>query len=157
MKRTMILPMIVVSKLWLVAAVAAADSFPITSPQQTDRSVMLAWETHQEVRTVRNSCQWNPSTPTGRTHDAAIVPGEGRGDSAAARIQGNRSEGNARGCFVQESEDEQLAYITRSSESNSPLAKPQTRFAGACFPRLSCLCSVYGQSAPTFQDRPVRR
>jgi len=101
MKRTMILPMIVVSKLWLVAAVAAADSFPITSPQQTDRSVMLAWETHQEVRTVRNSCQWTPSTPTGRTHGAAIVPGEGRGGSAAARIQGNRSEGNARGCFVQ--------------------------------------------------------
>jgi len=109
MKRTMILPMIVVSKLWLVAAVAAADSFPITSPQQTDRSVMLAWETHQEVRTVRNSCQWTPSTPTGRTHGAAIVPGEGRGGSAAARIQGNRSEGNARGCFVQESEDEHSA------------------------------------------------
>ena len=106
MKRTMILPMIVVSKLWFVAAVAAADSFPITSPQQTDRSVMLAWETHQEVRTVRNSCQWNPSTPTGRTHDAAIVPGQGRGGSAAARIQGNRSEGNARGCFVQELVDD---------------------------------------------------
>ncbi len=62
----MILLMIVVSNLWLVAAVAAADSFPITSPQQTDRSVMLAWETHQQDRAVRNSCQWNPSTPTGR-------------------------------------------------------------------------------------------
>jgi hypothetical protein len=58
---------------------------------------------------VRNSCQWNPSTPTGPTHDAAIVPGEGRGGSAAARIQGNRSEGNARGCFVQELESEHAA------------------------------------------------
>ena len=97
----MILPVLVSSGLSLAAAAAAADSFPITSPRQTDRSVMLAWETDQEVRTLRNSCQWSPSTPTGPTHDAAIAPGEGRGGSAAARIKGNTSESNARGCLIQ--------------------------------------------------------
>ena len=89
------------SSLSFAAAVAVADSFPITSPRQTDRSVLLTWETDQEVRTLRNSRQWSPSTPTGPTHDAAIVPDQGRGGSTAARIQGSKSEGNARGCFIQ--------------------------------------------------------
>ncbi|NLF72027.1 MAG: fibronectin type III domain-containing protein [Candidatus Anammoximicrobium sp.] len=97
----MILTIGLVFELLFVAAAAAADSFPITSPRQTDRSVMLAWEPDQEVRTVRNSCQWNSSTPTDPPHEAAIVPGEGRGGSAAARIRGNASEGNARGCVIQ--------------------------------------------------------
>lgn len=79
----------------------AAEPFPVTSPRQTDRSVMLAWETDEEVRTLRNSTQWSPSIPTGPSHEAAIVPDEGRAGSAAARVRGKQSANNARGCFIQ--------------------------------------------------------
>ncbi len=45
MKRTIILPMIVVSKLWLVAAVAAADSYQVGKGTSWYDDVRIASET----------------------------------------------------------------------------------------------------------------
>jgi len=83
-----------------VGAAASAATFPIESPNRTARSVLLAWETDQEVRTLRNAARWSPSTPTGPTHKAVMAPGEGRGGSAAAKVTGTASAKGARGCFV---------------------------------------------------------
>ncbi len=108
----------------LALAPVAGGTFPITSPSQTERSVMIAWETDQEVRTLRNSAQWNLSTPTGPTHEAQIVPCEGCGGSAAARVRGTESADNARGCFIQNLEtahspgryDYRLSYRTADQQ-----------------------------------------
>jgi hypothetical protein len=59
--------------LMMIAAAAPADKltaapFTIESPSQTARSVFLAWETDQKVRTLKVSRRWHPSTPTGATH-----------------------------------------------------------------------------------------
>ena len=77
----------------------SAPTFRIESTSQTSRSVLLAWETEQEVRTL-TTAKWVRATPTGATHKAAIAPGEGRGGTAAAKVTGATSENSARGCFI---------------------------------------------------------
>ena len=80
----------------------AAAPFAIESPSQTARSVLLAWETDQKVRTLRTSRQWNPSTPTGATHRAVVAPSEGRRGTACAKIEGLESAGKGRACWMQD-------------------------------------------------------
>ena len=88
-----------------LSVVASAATFRIGSPKQTSRSVLLAWETDQQVRTLRAQRGWSPSTPTGPTHKATIAAGEGRAGTAAAKVVGTTSEKGARGCFIQDMPD----------------------------------------------------
>lgn len=87
-----------------LCAAAPAPTFRIHSPSQTSRSVLLAWETDQKVRTQKTA-HWGTSTPTGATHKASIAPGEGRAGTTAAKITGATSDNNARGCFILNMED----------------------------------------------------
>ena len=89
------------------ATPAPGDSTPgfrIECAGTTSRSVHLVWETDQEVRTLKTGPAWGPSTPTGPTHRAHVVPGEGRNGTAAAKIAGTTSTDNARACFLQDME-----------------------------------------------------
>jgi hypothetical protein len=83
----------------------AMASFTITSPAQTARSVLLAWETDEKVRTLKASQRWNASTPTGPTHRASVARAEGRLGTACAKIEGQTASGNARACWMQERTD----------------------------------------------------
>ena len=83
----------------ITAALAGAPTLRIESPSQTARSVLIAWDAEQEVRTTKGA-QWFASTPTGPTHRATIAAGEGRSGTAAAKVTGAASANHARGCFI---------------------------------------------------------
>ena len=76
--------------------------FTISSPSQTARSVLLAWETDQKVRTLKASTRWNPSTPTGPSHCAVIAKADGRQGSACAKVEGQPAGEKGRACWMQD-------------------------------------------------------
>ena len=107
----------------LLVLVGTAPTFRIESPSQTPRSILVAWDTEQEVRTTK-STRWLVSTPTGATHRLTFAAGVGRAGTAAAEAVGATSANKARGCFmlhldgVREPGDYTYSIFCRTAKQN---------------------------------------